>query len=137
MAKFVLTNVTTTINGTDFSDHISAVTFDLTMDEVETTNFGGGGYRSRIAGLRDSSVQIDFQQDFGASSIDATLYPLLGTGATVVVKPAGTGISATNPSYTGVFLVSQYQPVAGSIGDLATLSVTWPLASGTVTRGTV
>jgi hypothetical protein len=32
-------------------------------------------------------------------------------------------------------LVSQYQPFASTVGDLATLSVTWP-TSGTVTRAT-
>jgi hypothetical protein len=32
-------------------------------------------------------------------------------------------------------LVSQYQPFSASVGDIATLSVTWP-TSGTVTRAT-
>jgi hypothetical protein len=47
-------------------------------------------------------------------------------------------VSATNPSYSGVFLVSQYSPFASSVGDLATLSVSWN-AAGTagITRGTV
>jgi len=136
MAKFVLQSVTTTINGVDLSDHIAAVTFTHSMDEIETTNFGGGGYRSRVAGLNDASVQIDFHQDFASSSVDSYLNTWLGTGATVVVKPTSGSVSATNPSYTGVFLVSSVSPIAGSIGDLATQSLTWPLASGTVTRAT-
>jgi len=68
--------------------------------------------------------------------VDATLFPLLGSNATVTVIPNGTVVSATNPSYSGVFLVTEYQPFASSVGDLATLSVTWPLADGVVTRGT-
>lgn len=136
MAKFVATDVKTTINGTDFSDHIAAVTFDLTADEIETTAFGTA-WRQRVGGgLKSGNVSIDFHQDFGAGSVDATLYPLFGSLATVVCVPTSGSVSATNPSYTGVFSVTAYSPVASNVGDLATLSVSWPSA-GTVTRGTV
>lgn len=136
MAKYVAINHDVTINGADFSQSIAAVTFEVTSDEVETTAFQQT-WRSRIGGLKDASVSLDFHQDFGAASVDATLYPLLGSVATVVVNPTGSSASSTNPSYTGEFLVTQYTPFASSVGDLATLSVTWP-AAGTagVTRGT-
>jgi predicted secreted protein len=136
VAKFVATDVKTTINGTDYSTSLAAVTLDLSSDEVETTAFGGGGYRSRVAGLKDASITLDFHQDFAAGSVDATLWNLFGSQATVVITPTSSAVSASNPSYTGVFLVSQTQPYASSVGDLATMSVTWPLASGTVARGT-
>ncbi len=135
MAKFVATNYNIKINGADFSSAIAAVTFDVSAAEQETTAFGNS-YIQRIAGLKDASVTLDFHQDFGSASVDATLFPLLGSNATVVVIPNGTGVTSTNPSYTGVFLVTEYQPFASSVGDLATLSVTWPLADGTITRGT-
>lgn len=136
MAKYVAINHDVTINGVDFSQSIAAVTFDITADEVETTAFQQT-WRSRIGGLKDASVSLDFHQDFGASSVDATLFPLLGSVATVVVIPTASAASPTNPSYTGEFLVTQYTPFASSVGDLATLSVSWP-AAGTagVTRGT-
>jgi hypothetical protein len=85
--------------------------------------------------LKQASVTLEFHQDFGAGSVDATLFPLLNTLATVVIRPTSSSVSATNPSYTAVCLVNQYQPFASSVGDLATLSVTWPV-SGTVSRGT-
>lgn len=137
MAKFVATDVKTTINGTDYSTSLAAVTLNLTSDEVETTAFGGGGFRSRVAGLKDASVTLDFHQDFATGSVDATLWGLFGSFATVVITPTSGTVSPSNPSYTGVFLVSQTSPYASSVGDLATMSVTWPLASGTVTRGTL
>lgn len=135
MAKLVTNNYTITVNGTDFSDHLAAVEFSINVDEQETTAFGSG-YRSRIGSLKDASVTLSWHQDFGASSVDATLFPLLGSNATVVAKPTSGTVNATNPSYTGVFLVSQYTPVSGSVGDLATFDTTWNLASGSVTRGT-
>lgn len=135
MAKFVATNYNIKINGADFSSAIAAVTFDVSAAEQEVTAFGDS-YIQRIAGLKDASVTLDFHQDFGSASVDATLFPLLGSNATVTVIPNGTAVTSTNPSYTGVFLVTEYQPFASSVGDLATLSVTWPLADGTITRGT-
>ena len=139
MAKFVATDVTTTINGVDFSDHIAAVTLDISSDEIETTAFGGS-FRTRIGGLKDGSITIDFHQDFGtagSNAVDSTLWSNLGSLATVVVKPTSGSTSASNPTYTGVFLVSQVQPFASSVGDLATQSVTWPTAgTAGITRGT-
>lgn len=136
MAKFVATDVKTLINNVNLSDHIAAVTFDISADEIETTAFGTE-WRQRVGGgLKSASISIDFHQDFGAGSVDATLFPLFGALATVVVTPTSGSVSATNPSWTGVFSVTQYTPIASNVGDLATLSISWPSA-GTVTRGTV
>ncbi len=135
MAKFVATQYNIKINGADFTSAIAAVTFDVSAAEQEITAFGDNSVQ-RISGLKDASVSLDFHQDFGSASVDATLFPLLGSQATVTVIPSGTVVSATNPSYTGVFLCTEYSPFASSVGDLATLSVTWPLASGDITRGT-
>ena len=134
MAKFVATDYNVTINGTPFSTSLAAVTLDITAEEQETTAFGDG-YRTRIGGLKDGSITLDFHQDFGAASVDATLFPLLGTQATVVIKPTSGSVTATNPSYSALALVTQYQPFASNVGELATLSVTWP-TSGSVTRAT-
>jgi len=121
------------INGSDFSSSLAAVTLNLTSEEQETTAFGND-YRSRIGGLKDASISLDFHQDFGAASVDATLYPLLGSNATVVVKPTSDAIGSVNPGFSAVYLAVEYSPFDSSVGDLATLSVEWPIASGTVTR---
>ena len=134
MPKFVAIDYKTTINGTDFSSSIAQVNLELSSDEVETTAFGST-FRTRVGGLKTGTLQLDFHQDFGASSIDATLFPLLNTLATVVMTPTSGTVSATNPSYTAVCLVNSYSPFASSVGDLATLSVSWP-TSGTVVRAT-
>lgn len=134
MGKFVATDYAITIGTADFSSSIAAVTLDITADEQETTAFGND-YRTRIAGLRDASLTLDFHQDFGAASVDATLFPLLGSAVAFSIKPTNGTVSATNPSYSGTAIVTSYQPFANSVGDLATLSVTWPV-SGEVTRAT-
>jgi hypothetical protein len=134
LAKFFAQDYKVTIGTTVLSSSIASVTLDITSDEVETTAFGST-YRTRIGGLKDASVSFDFHQDFGVGAVDAILFPLMGSTVAVTISPTSTAISATNPQYQFTALCTQYQPFAGSIGDLATLSVTWPV-SGEVTRAT-
>jgi len=134
VAIFVATDYSITINGTNYSSYLTQAELSVEADEVETTAFGST-WRTRTAGLKNGSVNFQFNQDFGAAAIDAVFFPLLGTLATVVIKPTSSSVSSTNPSYTQTALVTQYTPISGSVGDLATFSVTWP-TSGTVTRAT-
>lgn len=135
MARLVLTNAYITVNGVNLSDHIASVTLTTTDDVVETTAFGDTA-RTRMAGLRDNSVALEFHQDYATSNVEATIYPLLGTTTTVVVKPNGGTTGADNPSYTMTALVSEWQPLNGAVGELATASVTWPI-SGTITKAVI
>ena len=132
MAKLVLTNPSITVGGIDLSDHCSSITLDTKYDIVETTAFGSTA-KTRVAGLADNSVTIDFMQDFGSSSVEATIYPLLGTATSIVIKPVSGTTTTTNPQYTVSAVVSEWTPLKGSIGALATASVTWPV-SGTITK---
>jgi hypothetical protein len=134
MAKFYAQDYKITIGTAVLSEDIASVTLDITSDEVETTAFGST-YRTRIGGLKDASVSLDFHQDFGAGSVDALLFPLMGSTVAVKIAPTSGTVNATNPEYRFTALVTQYQPFAGAVGDLATLSVTWPV-SGEVTRAT-
>jgi hypothetical protein len=135
MAKFAATDYVISINGTSFSNTLNSAELTIEADDLETTAFGGT-FRTRVGGLKSASVTLNFMQDFASGSVDDTLNGLVGSIATVVIIPQGTAVSSTNPRYTSTCLVTQYSPVASSVGDLATFSVTWPV-TGTVTRGTV
>ena len=134
MAKFAATDYDIKINGSDFSTTLNSVELSQEADDLETTAFGSS-WRTRIGGLKQASLTLNFMQDFAAGSVDATLNPLLGSIATVVIKPTSGTVTSTNPSYSMTALVTQYSPFASSVGDIATLSVTWPV-SGSVVRGT-
>ena len=137
MARLVLTNVEVTIGAVDLSNHIASVTLGSTYDVLETTAFAGGNVPSaakdRIAGLVDNSVTFEFHQDFAAASVEATIYPLLGTVVACTVKPVDAAVAADNPEYQFNALVSEWTPLNGAVGELATASVTWPI-SGPVTK---
>jgi hypothetical protein len=133
MARIVLTDVSVTLNSVDLSDHIASVTLETNFDEVETTAFGSAA-RTRVAGLQDSSVSFDFHQDFAAAEVEATIYPLVGAAPTAcVIKPTSGAVGADNPSYSFNVLINQWSPIAGNIGELAAVSVTWPI-SGAITK---
>lgn len=134
MAKIVLTDVKVTINSVNLSDHIASVTLTTDVAEVATTGFSETSI-TRVGGLKDNSIQIEFHQDFAASNVEATIYPLIGTAPTCVVSPTSAVVGSTNPTYTFTALVNSWSPVAGAVGDLATVSVTWPI-SGAITKAT-
>jgi len=134
VSKFVATDYEITIGGTDFTSSLASVSLDIEVDEQETTPFGST-YRTRIGGLRNASATFDFHQDFATGSVDETLFDALGSNVAVTIKPTSAAVSATNPSYGFNCLVVQTQPFANSVGDLATMSVTWPV-DGAITRTT-
>lgn len=134
MARLVLTNAYIVVASTDLSSFVSSVTINTSYDIVETTAFGDTA-KKRVAGLADNSVSIEFHQDYATSAVEQTIYPLLGTAANCEIRPVNTTVSSVNPKYTFSALISEWTPVNGSVGELASASVTWPI-SGAITRAT-
>ena len=134
MARIVLTDAKVTVNGVNLSDHISSVSLSRSDDVIETSAFSSTAAKTRVAGLQDNSVTLEFHQDFATSNVEATIYPLLGSTTTIVVSPTSS-VSATSPSYSFTALVSEWTPLNGGVGELATASVTWPI-SGAITKAT-
>jgi hypothetical protein len=137
MAKLVLKDCFIDVNGTNFSDHVSSVTVNLSKDEIETTNFSGSG-RERVAGLKDDSFEVNFQQDFAASEVDAVLYPLWNneTEFTVKVRPTSAIVGVANPEYSATCILLEYQPLAGDVGDLSETEVSFPAQRTGIARAT-
>lgn len=134
MAKIVLTDASITINSVALSDHANSVTLTYEVDSVEDTAFGSGGH-TFAAGLQNVSCEVAFQQDFAAASVEATIYPLVGTKTTVVIKPTSSAVSSTNPSYTitNAFLAS-HTPIAATVGEMAMTTLTF--SGGTLAKAT-
>jgi hypothetical protein len=135
MAKLVLTNAVVKINSVDYSANVNQVEIAVTADEVDTTAFSSTGWRTVTGGLKSGSVTLSFHNDFAAGALDGALWPLFNTLATVVVLPNGTTAGTSNPSYTFTALVNNLTPISGSVGDLATQNLTWPVSSE-ITRAT-
>jgi hypothetical protein len=129
MSVVVLLNPQIIINSVDLSNHVTSVEIDESWADVDTTAFGATA-KSRVAGLGDHKITIDFQQDFAATSVEATIYPLVGATASITVKELNAATSTTNPAYSGVVLINDWKPVSGKVGDLQVSSVSWPFSGG-------
>lgn len=129
MAKLVFNNPRITINSVDLTSKIAQVALEMSFAEVETTAFGATAV-TRVAGLGDHTFSASFHQDFATSDVEATIYPLLGATTTVTVKAVNTTTATDNPLYTFTVLVSEWAPVSGSVGELLTADVSWPVSGG-------
>ena len=134
MSTFMLSNASVTINSVDLSSYVTSITLSQSADNLEDTAMGDTS-RSYIGGLKSGSVDIEFNADFAASKTEATIFPLVGTSTAVVVKPVAASVSATNPSFTFNAIVTSWDTLNGSVSELATHSISWPI-TGSITKAT-
>lgn len=127
MTTFAFIDARVEVNSVDLSDWVTGVTLPIEYEALEDTAMGDVA-RSRLAGLQDSTIEIQFNQDFAAGGPDATVMAADGTVVVIKVRPTSSAIGATNPEYVGSYLINQHQPFGNSVGELATFSVSWPLA---------
>jgi hypothetical protein len=136
MAASVLTDCKVVINSVNLSTYVRQCQLNVSVKEQEVTAMGGSGYVAMVAGLKDWTLEIDVNQDFGTAAIDQTLWPLFGLTTTVTINPTSGANSATNPQYSGTVLVSKYTPLDGKVGDVSTIKI--PLrAAGPLSRAIV
>jgi hypothetical protein len=111
----------------------SAAAITVGFDALESTSFGDAGHVF-VKGLQSVEVTLTLYAAYGAASVEATLWDLLGDGTTeITISPAGATESASNPEYTVVnaFLAS-FQPINGTYGELSMIEAVFQ--GGTVTR---
>jgi hypothetical protein len=137
MATFLGNGAKVTVNSVDLSAYVSSVTINQEFDQLEVTAMGDSGHKY-IAGLENSSISIDFNADFATSKVNQTINGsgagngLVGTTTTVVIQPFTTPpTGADNPKYTATCLITQW-PQVYNVGELATISVTWPVSGAVV-----
>jgi hypothetical protein len=129
-----LSNPSVTINSVDLSDQCTAATITYNVEALENTAFGSTA-RTYTSGLANNSVTVTLYQSYAGSETEASIYSLVGTTTTLVLKPASGAVSATNPSYTltGAYLES-HTPINASLGELSTIDLTF--TGGTLAKAT-
>lgn len=136
MAAFVLTDAEIVINGVDLSAFVLSATLNYASDLQEDTSMGDGT-RTRLAGLKDWSLEVNFKQNFDSGSVDDTLFSLVGAAAFTVTAMADktAGVGPTNPRFSGSAVLESYPIMSNSVGELVQASVTFQSA-GTLSRNT-
>lgn len=131
MATFALLNAHVEVNSVDLSDHARAATLALEATQLDSTAFGDN-WSEITGGLKSGTLTIEFLDDFAASEVSATLWPLFGTTTTFAVRPDAGSVASDNPEYSGSLFIAQYT-VGGTLNEMAMKSLTLP-TSGTVSR---
>jgi hypothetical protein len=128
-----MTDCAILLNAVDRSAQINAVAIHVEGAELDATNFASAGWMVPISGLRSGSLQLTFNNDMTAAAIDSIMWALMFTTTTFEVRATNAVVGASNPRYHGSILVREWTPLSGSVGELAQVSVTYPL-SGVLTR---
>lgn len=133
MGSLVLLNEFVEINAVNSSGWAKSGALAMEATQLDASVFGDGWVKN-VAGLKSGTLTVEFLDDFSASQLDATLWPLFGTLVTFKVRPDAGAVGTGNPQYSGSILIAQHN-VGGSLNELAGKSLSFPL-SGAVTRAT-
>jgi hypothetical protein len=121
-----LSNPTVTIGGVDVTQNTSGATLEIGYDSLESTTFGDTGHRF-VSGLQMVNVTLTMFMNYGTGEIEATLFDQVGDGTTtLVISPAGTTESASNPEYTiSNAMLASFTPIVTTVGELSQVSVSY------------
>lgn len=135
MAVEILKSCSVTIGAVDLSSLVESVQITHAAEKVEITSMGMTSRRF-VTGLAADAMSINFYVDFAASKTEATIYPLVGTTVTVVVKPTSAATSVTNPTYTysNAFVESHTPLGTGKVGEVPMTQIT--LSGGDIVKTT-
>jgi hypothetical protein len=138
MARLVLTNAYVVFASNDISQYVTSVSLSTSVDVIETTGLGSSA-RTRVGGLFDNSITLEFNQDFADNALEELINgtslatSTVGTTVAMEIRPVNTTVSASNPKYTFNALISEWQPLSGAVGELVSVSASWPI-SGVITK---
>ncbi|MER5355715.1 hypothetical protein ABT093_36000 [Kitasatospora sp. NPDC002551] len=135
MPTMVLTGEYVSVAGNTLSEYARKAELTVEVEEKDVTTYTALGWKVLIGGLKSGSLALDLLNDFAAGKLDSIMWPLLGQVVAFEVRPTQAVVSAANPKYTGEVLVKEWQPISGSVGDEASVGVTYP-TSGAVVRAT-
>jgi hypothetical protein len=132
--KFVITNPSVVIDGTDLSYRCRAIAVNQTRDEIEITSFNTTGYREYMPGIAQTDFTLELFSDFSATATypSASTYPssstypstpvaIIGVGQEVLIEvtPKGLPAAINNPKWSAYAMIVKHAPLTGQVGDPA------------------
>lgn len=135
MAKKVLLDAQLSINGTDVTTWTAKLELEDNFEDKDGTTFASGGAKEVLGGLESGEVGITFKNSYTVGELDATMWALRRQVVTWTARADADAVSTSNPQYSGSILINKWVPIAGTVGDVAEVDVTFPL-SGPMARAT-
>jgi hypothetical protein len=128
----ILTSPYFSFNSVDLTAQVQKVEFNFSLDELEKTASGDTSHLF-VPGLEKPTCSVTFYKNYGAGSVDATLWAAKGTAVTVIVAPAGSTEGASNPKYTFTAFASGFPLISGQVGQMEMCTVNLSMGS-TISR---
>lgn len=129
-----------TVNSYDLSDWANQVDTPQTKDQIDVSGFNAAHSREFLQGNEDSTISIQFIQDYGTNGPHAVLYPLYSSGTTftIHVQPfISEGTSATNPQFGGTAQMFNYNGGAATLNEVQQFTAEFkPAPNSTFAWGT-
>lgn len=123
MAKRAFLDPVIYIAGNELTDWVSKLEFEYMYEQQPTTTFGDGGAETVVGGLETGSIGLDFKIDYAPAALNDVMESLVSrTPVTCTFKPEDAAVSSANKLYTVSILVNSWQPVAGNVGEVQTIS---------------
>ena len=124
-----------TIGANNISLNCSSITLDVGFEALDASVMGGTGIKM-VSGRQTVSLSATVLLEYGASSVEADLFDVLGDCDTTVIVAPDTGVaSAGNPIFTiSNMMISNYMPISSTVGSLDTMTLTG--TAGTWVRAT-
>lgn len=125
-------NARVTWNGQTISSSVRAAALELGANAPDSTTMGDDWSEVAAGGLKTAAceLELNWAASTGATAVDALFgsSARLGQSATLTIRPTTAAISATNPEYSGSFVVTAYTPFQGRVGDQHIANVSLSLA---------
>lgn len=110
------------VNSVALSAFVQEMTLNYESETVDDTTMGANTRSSR-GSLKNWSISAKLLQDFAASQVDATLFPLVGTTFAFEIRPSSAVVGTANPKFTGNALLTSYTVLSGSVGDMLSATI--------------
>lgn len=111
------------LGGVNLTDHCRTFSLTQNAEEIDMTTFGDET-RQFQGGYKNWALTAEFDQDFAAGSVHATLSTLLGSTLSVACRWHSTlAVGSTNPQFSGGGALLEYAPLDGSAGERLLVNV--------------
>lgn len=131
----VLLDATVGIANNDLSEWCKKIEIKDTFEVKKTTNYRSGGAEENKGGLESYEVALTFNQDYDATKLDSIMWALRRSVVTFAARAQQSAVTSSNPQYSGSLVVNSWTPIAGSVGDVGEVEVSFP-GSGVLVRAT-
>jgi hypothetical protein len=127
--KLILRDVSIIVDGATLTTSARSVNIDTSADEIDTTAFGGSGWREFEPGLKAGTIEVEFYQGFDSGGVHDTLWPLADDNSEFEIRigPKGDSGATDNPVFVADVKLFGYRFLQGDVGAASTNPVTFRL----------